>query len=102
VVRFRFSKKFDGYLDEELLDDVIEQRRSEADEFYWRISPLPMADDLRNIQRQALSGMLWTKQVRKANSNLMNLFSNSLTALPLHLGPVGEWRSWAYAPSSWT
>jgi len=62
VVRFRLSKRFDGYLNEELLDDIIEQRRQEADEFYWRISPLPMADDLRNIQRQALSGMLWCKQ----------------------------------------
>ena len=62
VVRFRLSKKYEGYLDEERFDDVIEQRRVEADEFYWRISPLPMTDDLRNIQRQALSGMLWTKQ----------------------------------------
>ena len=62
VVRFRLSRRFDGYLNEELLDDIIEQRRAEADEFFWRISPLPMADDLRNIQRQALSGMMWTKQ----------------------------------------
>lgn len=63
VVRFRISKKQnEGYLDEELFDDVIDQRLAEADEFYWRISPLPMADDLRNIQRQALSGMLWCKQ----------------------------------------
>ncbi|KAI9753805.1 MAG: hypothetical protein M4579_004986 [Chaenotheca gracillima] len=62
VVRFRLSKKYDGYLDEELFDDIIEKRRAEADEFFWRISPMPMADDLRNIQRQALSGMLWTKQ----------------------------------------
>jgi hypothetical protein len=62
VVRFRMSRRFDGYLNEELLDDIIEQRRAEADEFFWRISPLPMNGDLRNIQRQALSGMLWTKQ----------------------------------------
>ena len=62
VVRFRLSRKYDGYLNEELLDDIIEQRRQEADEFYYRISPLPMADDLRNIQRQAFSGMLWCKQ----------------------------------------
>ncbi|KAL8820850.1 MAG: hypothetical protein Q9223_001006 [Gallowayella weberi] len=62
VVRFRLSKKHEGYLDEEVFDDVIEQRRREADEFFWRISPLPMADDLRNIQRQALSGMMWCKQ----------------------------------------
>ncbi|KFY21526.1 hypothetical protein V493_07339 [Pseudogymnoascus sp. VKM F-4281 (FW-2241)] len=62
VVRFRFSKKNDTYLDEEVFDDIIEKRREEADEFFYRISPLPMADDLRNIQRQALSGMMWTKQ----------------------------------------
>ena len=62
VVRFRLSKKHEGYLDEEYFDDVIEQRRIEADEFYWRISPLPMTEDLRNIQRQAFSGMMWCKQ----------------------------------------
>ncbi|KAF1989058.1 hypothetical protein K402DRAFT_327289 [Aulographum hederae CBS 113979] len=62
VVRFRFSRRYEGYLDEELFDDIIEQRRIEADEFYYSISPMPMADDLRNIQRQALSGMLWCKQ----------------------------------------
>lgn len=62
VVRFRLSRKFDGYLNEELLDDIMEQRRAEADEFFWRISPLPVNEDLRNIQRQALSGMMWTKQ----------------------------------------
>ncbi|KAF2446805.1 hypothetical protein P171DRAFT_429754 [Karstenula rhodostoma CBS 690.94] len=62
VVRFRFSQRYDGYIDEELFDDIMEQRRAEADEFYYRISPMPMADDLRNIQRQALSGMLWCKQ----------------------------------------
>ncbi|OBT94862.1 hypothetical protein VE01_06339 [Pseudogymnoascus verrucosus] len=62
VVRFRFSKKNDAYLDEEVFDDIIEKRREETDEFFYRISPLPMADDLRNIQRQALSGMMWTKQ----------------------------------------
>ena len=62
VVRFRLSKKHQGYLDEELFDDIIELRRAEADDFFWRISPLPMADDLRNIQRQALSGMMWCKQ----------------------------------------
>ncbi|KHN97348.1 Six-hairpin glycosidase-like protein [Metarhizium album ARSEF 1941] len=62
VVRFRFSKKDMTYLDEEEFDDVIEKRREEADEFYYRISPLPMTDDLRNVQRQAFSGMMWTKQ----------------------------------------
>ncbi|KAL2001078.1 hypothetical protein VTN02DRAFT_2245 [Thermoascus thermophilus] len=62
VVRFRLTRKPEAYLDEEVLDNVFEKRRAEADEFYYRINPLPMSEDLRNIQRQALSGMLWTKQ----------------------------------------
>ncbi|RYO82210.1 hypothetical protein DL766_006839 [Monosporascus sp. MC13-8B] len=62
VVRFRFSRKNETFLDEEEFDDIIEKRREEADDFYYRISPLPMADDLRNIQRQAFAGMLWCKQ----------------------------------------
>ncbi|CRK32870.1 hypothetical protein BN1708_019124, partial [Verticillium longisporum] len=62
VVRFRFSKKDLPYFDEGEFDDIMDQRVADADDFYYRISPLPMADDLRNIQRQAFSGMMWTKQ----------------------------------------
>ncbi|WVO15911.1 hypothetical protein L204_103576 [Cryptococcus depauperatus] len=49
-------------LDEELFDDNIEERRIDADEFYGRIARGGISEDLRNIMRQALSGMLWTKQ----------------------------------------
>lgn len=62
VVRFRLSRKNQTFVDEEELDDTIEQRIGEADDFYYHISPLPMSDDLRNIQRQAFAGMMWTKQ----------------------------------------
>ncbi|HML94641.1 MAG TPA: glucosidase [Thermodesulfobacteriota bacterium] len=43
-------------------EDIFQRRMAEADEFYRRISPDPMPDDLRNVQRQAFAGMLWTKQ----------------------------------------
>jgi hypothetical protein len=46
-------------LDEELFDDVIEDRRTDADEFYDMIARGALSDDLRNIMRQALSGMMW-------------------------------------------
>jgi hypothetical protein len=46
-------------LDEELFDDTIEERRRDADEFYNNVSRGPVSDDLRNIMRQALGGMLW-------------------------------------------
>ncbi|BGO93284.1 hypothetical protein NBRC10512_006198 [Rhodotorula toruloides] len=48
--------------DEEEFDTVIEERRMDSDEFYSRFNSGALSDDLRNIMRQALSGMLWTKQ----------------------------------------
>jgi hypothetical protein len=55
--------------DEGLFDDVIEERRMEADEFYYNLTQGYVSDDLRAIMRQALSGMLWTKQHYKFIAN---------------------------------
>jgi hypothetical protein len=41
----------------------IQQRRREADEFYAAIQPPKASDDEKLIQRQALAGMLWTRQL---------------------------------------
>lgn len=66
VVRLKLTTKTPdedpSITDEEEFDDLIEDRRVDADEFFARIGKGPMTDDLRNIMRQALSGMLWTKQ----------------------------------------
>ncbi|MDF5726896.1 MAG: glucosidase [Rhizonema sp. PD38] len=43
-------------------DQIMQTRQREADEFYQRICPYPLSDDLRNVQRQAFAGMLWSKQ----------------------------------------
>jgi hypothetical protein len=43
-------------------DTTFELRRREADEFYLRVTPFPLSDDMRNVQRQAFAGMLWNKQ----------------------------------------
>ncbi|GAA5832964.1 hypothetical protein JCM3766R1_000378 [Sporobolomyces carnicolor] len=48
--------------DDENFDTVVEERRMDSDEFYSRFNSGALSDDLRNIMRQALSGMLWTKQ----------------------------------------
>jgi hypothetical protein len=37
-------------------------RKQEADEFYQHITPFPLSEDKRNVQRQAFAGMLWCKQ----------------------------------------
>jgi hypothetical protein len=41
---------------------VVEQRKKEADLFYNSIQPKKATDDEKLVQRQALSGLLWTKQ----------------------------------------
>ncbi|MCI0545840.1 MAG: glucosidase [Candidatus Rokubacteria bacterium] len=43
-------------------DDVLRQRRQEADEFYASITPPEAGADGANVLRQALAGMLWSKQ----------------------------------------
>lgn len=63
TVRFKFTnKKPEAELDERKFDQIVDNRQDEADDFYYQISPLPMSDELRDIQRQALAGMLWNKQ----------------------------------------
>lgn len=42
---------------------VLAQRRAESDEFYAAIQPEAASEDEKRIQRQALAGMLWTKQI---------------------------------------
>ncbi|HEX7227304.1 MAG TPA: glucosidase, partial [Candidatus Binatia bacterium] len=43
-------------------DQLVAQRRDEADEFYRTVIPQNTSPDRRNIMRQALAGLLWTKQ----------------------------------------
>ncbi len=43
-------------------DDILNQRRSEADEFYHQLQQHIASQDGRLIQRQALAGMIWSKQ----------------------------------------
>jgi hypothetical protein len=37
-------------------------RQREADEFYAAVSPEGLSEDARNVMRQALAGMMWSKQ----------------------------------------
>jgi len=43
-------------------DSMLRQRKEEADEFYAALAPSCLGEEHRLIQRQALAGMLWTKQ----------------------------------------
>jgi hypothetical protein len=48
---------FDGRFEE-----VLQDRRREADEFYATVIPPSLDADAANVMRQALAGMLWSKQ----------------------------------------
>jgi hypothetical protein len=43
-------------------DEIVHSRLQEADEFYTAITPRSLNDDEANVMRQALAGMLWSKQ----------------------------------------
>lgn len=43
-------------------DEIFSTTQQEADEFYQRITPFSISEDMRKVQRQAFAGMLWSKQ----------------------------------------
>jgi hypothetical protein len=43
-------------------DEMLRSRKCEADEFYAAITPAALDADEANVMRQALAGMLWSKQ----------------------------------------
>ena len=61
VVRLRLSAKSpaDAFGN---FDATFAARIADADEFYNRITPSSLTEDERRIHRQALAGMLWSKQ----------------------------------------
>ncbi len=60
AIRLRLSKTSQGNPFEDF-DQLFEERIKESDEFYNDIAATK-DNDLRNIQRQAFAGMLWSKQ----------------------------------------
>ena len=62
VVRLRLTDQMMNSAPLAAVDSVIAERKAEADEFYASVHPPSASPDERNIQRQALSGLLWNKQ----------------------------------------
>jgi hypothetical protein len=46
----------------EQFDEIFAMRQAEADEFYANVIPNDLDADARNVMRQALAGLLWSKQ----------------------------------------
>lgn len=60
-LRLTFDEPGDDTLGEEF-DQMFVKRKKEADDFYANVVSKDDSADLKNIQRQALSGLLWNKQ----------------------------------------
>jgi hypothetical protein len=58
-LRLREAGPADAFGD---FDAVMQARRKEADEFYAAVIPSSLGADSANVMRQALAGMLWSKQ----------------------------------------
>ncbi len=65
IIRIRLTKKSDeskGTPFGKSFDTVFDERLSEANEFYKSVTPPSVSEDEANVMRQALAGMLWSKQ----------------------------------------
>jgi hypothetical protein len=79
---------------EEGFENIFAIRKAEADDFYNTILPANISPELRNIQRQALSGMLWSKQFYHYDVERWLTTSDGIT--PVNEGKLNgrnhEWR----------
>jgi hypothetical protein len=63
TIRLRLSKAAPGEKEPfGDFDDIMKLRHKEADEFYDTVIPGSLTSDQTNVMRQALAGMMWTKQ----------------------------------------
>ncbi|MFI5157019.1 MAG: glucosidase, partial [Chitinophagales bacterium] len=65
VIRLRLTKdptEISSNLFGNSFEEIFTDRLSEADEFYKMVTPLSVGDDKANVMRQALAGMLLSKQ----------------------------------------
>ena len=67
VIQLRLTSHEPGALRDggafgESFDQALDTRQKEADEFYASITPDSVNEDAARVMRQALAGMLWTKQ----------------------------------------
>ncbi len=61
--------------------DIFKQRKEEADDFYAAILPKGMSNEMAQIQRQALAGVLWSKQYYHLDVEQWLTKSDGITAV---------------------
>ena len=94
VLRLRFTpqKPAPDLLNKQF-EATFNQRIADADEFFAKIIPQRLSPDARNVQRQALAGMLWSKQFYHYDVRLWMEGDPALPAPPPERkqGRNGQW-----------
>jgi hypothetical protein len=62
VLRLRLTGDASGRPFGDPFEQIMQDRRREADAFYQALTPPGVREDAANVMRQALAGMLWSKQ----------------------------------------
>jgi hypothetical protein len=64
TIRLRLSNLAPAAMDDPFkrFDEIMQDRQREADQFYQAITPTRVNQDEARVMRQALAGMLWSKQ----------------------------------------
>jgi len=64
TIRLRLSNLAPAAMDDpfQRFDEIMQDRQREADQFYQPITPTRVSQDEARVMRQALAGMLWSKQ----------------------------------------
>jgi hypothetical protein len=90
VVRLRLRPAAPGRVAErfgEAFDHALDSRRADADAFYASVTPRGLGPDAANIMRQALAGMLWSKQYYYFDADMW-LLEHGVDPLHLSSRPV--------------
>jgi len=75
----------------EFFERTIDERRREADEFYASIMPPSATEDTARVLRQAISGMLWSKQFYAYDLNRWLIEHRAHPRDPVHASRNSEW-----------
>lgn len=86
TVRLRLTQNSPGGFAD--FDEIFQNRKSEADQFYAGINQVDTSDDAKLISRQAFAGMLWNKQFY--NYNVFQWLTGDPASPP---PPASRWKS---------
>ena len=75
-------------------EEIFKKRKQEANEYYAAVLPKGLNDDMANIQRQAIAGLLWSKQYYHFDVERWLTTSDGITPVSItkETGRNNEWK----------